>query len=97
MNLYKYQFIKVPFHSSKIYPLEKNVAYICNKLKKSGIYDYIGESALDGSPIFKFKDGIIRSVKLNKILNNIELISKIENFIRSVEKSIKIIQILDED
>jgi hypothetical protein len=85
--------IKVHGRGGKVeFPLEKRIERIRKLIDDTRLFDYIGESRIDGYSIFRLKSEIIRFGKLQKVrkiyptvLDNLnELLDKIEDDIERI-------------
>ena len=97
MDINKYKVIRVPYYLSKVWPLESHFNYTIYKINESKMFEYVCNSRIDGSPIYKLKEGTIRLLKLKKIIKDEEFISKVEKFFESIDINIEIIPIVQEN
>ena len=97
MDINEYKVIRVPYYLSKMYPLESHFNYTIYKINESKMFDYVCNSKIDDSPIFKLKEGTIRLFKIKKIMKDKEFIDKVEKFFISIDINIEIIPIVQEN
>lgn len=97
MDLNEYKLIKIPYYLSHCFPIDKHFNYTVNVIEKTNIYKKIANSLIDDSPIYKLKDGVIRFLKIKKLLNDNTFHNKIIEMLEDIKDNIETIPIMDEN